>query len=267
MPAGFLNAVAVLAAGCALFAAAAYAQPARPGEGVSSDLSSREIAIESNFSGARIVIFGNIDQPREDFFDLGQYNVAVVIRGPELPVITRKKDRVFGVWVNTDARAFAKAPGFYALLASQEVSLIARPAVLSAYGIGFDNLTLIPEAVGKAGSPEDSVNFKKALIRLKKSEGLYIYDPEAVTFVGRSLFRATVDLPANVPVGEYATDVYLIRGGEVLSHSRSTLNIHKAGFERLIYTSAFKYPQFYGIAAVLVAVFAGLAASAIFRKD
>lgn len=262
----YRNSLATLATAFALLAPAGMLA-APPGEGVSSDLSSREIAIESNFSGARIVVFGNIDRPAAEDFDLGQYNVAVVIRGPEQPLITRRKDRVFGVWVNTDARAFAKAPGFYALLSSQEVSLVARPAVLSAYGIGFENLTLIPEAVRSAASPEESADFKEALIRLKKAEGLYIYDPKAVTYVGRSLFRATVDLPANVPVGEYATDVYLIRGGEVLSHNRSTLNIHKAGFERLIYISAFKYPFFYGIAAVLVAVFAGLAASAIFRKD
>ncbi|MEC9368321.1 MAG: TIGR02186 family protein [Pseudomonadota bacterium] len=255
----------VFAASCALATAPANAAP--PGEAINSDISSRDIAIESNFSGARIVIFGNIDRPRDNFFDLGQYNVAVVIRGPEQPVVTRRKDRVFGMWINQDARAFAKVPSFYAVLSSQEVELIARPAVLSAYGIGFDNLSLIPEAVKGEAAPEESARFREALIRLKEAEGLYVSDPKAVTFVGRSLFRATVDLPANVPVGEYATDVYLIRGGEVLSHNRSTLRIHKAGFERLIYTSAYQYPLWYGIAAVIVAVAAGLAASAIFRKS
>jgi uncharacterized protein (TIGR02186 family) len=104
-------------------------------------------------------------------------------------------------------------------------------------------------------------------VRIKQREGLYIYNPEGVVFVGRNLFRATVDLPANVPVGKYATDVYLLREGDVLSHNRSQLTIDKQGFERFVFSAAFDYPLLYGIIAVIIAVCAGLLASALTRRD
>ena len=85
--------------------------------------------------------------------------------------------------------------------------------------------------------------------------------------MGRNLFRATVDLPANVPVGIYASDVYLLRKGKVLSHNRSNLTINKEGFERFVFSAAFDYPLIYGILAVILAVTAGLLASALTRRD
>ena len=38
-----------------------------------------------------------------------------------------------------------------------------------------------------------------------------------MSFIGRSLFRASVDLPVNVPIGRYTTNVYLFRDGKLLS--------------------------------------------------
>ena len=64
----------------------------------------------------------------------------------------------------------------------------------------------------------------------------------ASAFIGRSLFRATVDLPVNVPIGRYTADVYLFRDGQVMSKNQSTLEVTKAGFERVIYLLAFNRP-------------------------
>ena len=59
-----------------------------------------------------------------------------------------------------------------------------------------------------------------------------------MSFIGRSLFRASVDLPVNVPIGRYTADVYLFRDGQLLSKNQSTLKVNKAGFERVVYLLA-----------------------------
>ena len=74
-------------------------------------------------------------------------------------------------------------------------------------------------------------------------------------------------LPVNVPIGRYTTEVYLFRGGKLLSQSQSSLQVHKVGFERVVYALAFQRPFLYGMLAVLVAVATGLAAWTLFRKD
>jgi len=45
------------------------------------------------------------------------------------------------------------------------------------------------------------------------------------------------------------------------------LTISKQGFERFVYSAAFDHPLLYGIIAVIIAVTAGLLASALSRRD
>lgn len=234
----------------------------KPGETVETDISSREIKIESNFTGASIVVFGTIANSRQPSPETGYYDLAVVIRGPEKPIITRRKSRVFGIWINTRSRPYQNVPGYYAVLSNRPLDEVTKPETLKKYGIGFDSL--LPERT-EPGDPIDP--FRDAVIRIHEKEGLYHRSDFGASFIGTSLFRATVDLPANVPVGEYWADVFVFAKGKLLSHSSSPLNIHKEGFERLVYSMAFDNPLLYGIIAVLAAVLAGLLASAVFRKD
>lgn len=242
--------------------------PAAIVERIESDLSSRNIAIESNFTGERIVIFGTIENSKQTRVDPNRYDVVVAVRGPRNTIVARRKSRIAGIWINTDSQTFASAPGFYAVLSRRELSEIASPTLLNAHGLGFESIGFRPLGPNVASRAAEGLgNFEKAVVRIKQRQGLYRYDPEGVVFVGRNLFRATVDLPANVPVGDYATDVYLLHNGEVISHNRSQLTIRKQGFERFVYSAAFDYPLLYGIVAVIIAIVAGLLASALTRRD
>jgi len=237
-------------------------------EQIESDISSRDIAIESNFTGQQIVVFGTIENSEQSEFEPGLYDVVVAIRGPKETIVTRRKSQVAGIWINRDSQTFASVPGFYAVLSDRPLRDIADETLLKAFELGFRNLDLRPfgAAAAKPDNPELAA-FREAIVRIKQSKGLYHYNPKGVMFVGRNLFRATIDLPSNVPVGLYASDVYLIRENEVLSHNRSQLKIGKQGFERFVYSAAFDYPLLYGIIAVIVAIVAGLLASALSRRD
>lgn len=234
-------------------------------EGVSSDISSRDIAIQSNFTGARIVVFGAVENSKQDAPEAGVYDVAVVIRGPDKTFVTRRKERILGIWINRATATFENIPGFYAILSTRPLEEIAKPSTLKGLGIGFESLDLVPRGHDEL-RPEDR-EFRDALIRVKKREGLYLEASVGVAFISPSLFRATLDLPASVPVGEYAADVFLFRDGKLLGLNRSKLRIHKVGFERFVYALAFDQPLAYGLIAVIAAVAAGLIASAVFRRD
>lgn len=231
-------------------------------EAVETDISSREIKIESNFTGASIVVFGSIVNSRQKSPEDGYYDLAVVVRGPEKPILTRRKSRVFGIWINTLSRPYQNVPGYYAILSTRPLDDVAKPEILKKYGIGFDGLLVERDETGDIEDP-----FRDAIIRINQKEGLYRKNEFGAAFIGKSLFRATATLPANVPVGEYWADVFVFSNGTLLSHSSSSLNIHKEGFERVVYNMAFDNPLLYGIVAVVAAVLAGLLASAAFRKD
>jgi uncharacterized protein (TIGR02186 family) len=88
-----------------------------------------------------------------------------------------------------------------------------------------------------------------------------------VAFIGRSLFRATIELPANVTVGPFETRVYLFREEKLLSQYAVRLNLEREGVERHLHAFAFGYPTLYGLMTVMIAVVAGLTASTVFRKS
>jgi uncharacterized protein (TIGR02186 family) len=243
-------------------AAQAIAAEAQRPEQVQSDISTREISIQSNFTGIDIVLFGSIDFSRAPSPDEGPYDVVMTIRGPNRPIVVRKKERIAGVWMNGPSKTFPTVPGFYAVLASRPLRAIAPKDTLQKLGIGFSSLDfgkIKGEATGDDG-------FRTNLVRLQQEHALFQESDDAVSFLGRSLFRGSIQLPVNVPIGRYTTQVFLFRDGKLLSQSQSSLQVHKVGFERVVYMLAFRYPFAYGLLAVLMAVTAGLLAYAVFRR-
>jgi uncharacterized protein (TIGR02186 family) len=238
-------------------------KPGTSQEKVQSDISTREIAIQSNFTGVEILIFGSIDFSDSRTPGEGKYDVIAVVRSPSEPIVLRKKERVAGIWVNGPAKTYSNVPGFYAVLSSRPFRAIAPNKTLKDLGIGLTDLDF-----GRytKGDPEEQ-SFRSAMIRLKESKDLFVEDDSGVTFIGRSLFRATVALPVNVPTGRYTVDIYLFRDGEVASKSQGSLQVTKAGIEALIYTLAFQHPFLYGLIGVIAAVLAGLVGWFAFRRD
>lgn len=247
----------------ALFCATANAAEPDTQEQVQSDVSTREIAIESNFTGIEILIFGSIDFSDEQTPAEASYGVITVVRGPTEPVAVTRKHRIGGIWVNGPGKPFATAPGFYAVLSSRPFRSIASDDTLKQLGIGLANVDFGRYTSGHYA--DDA--YRAALIRLRTEEGLFQEHDEGVSFIGRSLFRANVTLPVNVPIGHYTADVYLFRDGQLVSKNVSGLYVNKVGFERVIYSLAFQHPFLYGLLAVALAVFAGLTGWYAFRRD
>jgi uncharacterized protein (TIGR02186 family) len=255
----FCLAVALLA----LWWAPAKADEPLSQETVQSDISTREISIQSNFAGIEIVIFGSVDFSSTAAPDEGRYDVITVIRSPAEPFVVRRKERVGGIWVNRASRTFSSVPGFYAVLSTRPVKAITADATLKSLGIGFADLDF-------GESDEDDAKdaaFRSALVRLKQEQSLFQDHDDGVSFIGRSLFRASVDLPVNVPIGRYTTDVYLFHDGKLISKNESTLEVSQVGFERVVYLLASRHPLIYGLAAVMIAVLVGLLGWVMFRRD
>jgi uncharacterized protein (TIGR02186 family) len=250
--------LAVLLPGQQTFAA----EPQRA-EQVQSDVSTREVSIESNFTGIEIVLFGSIDFSRAPSLDEGPYDVIMVIRGPNRPIVVRRKERIAGLWMNGASETFPLVPGYYAVLASRPFRAVAPQDVLKKLGIGFSNLDFGKTAEGETADD----GFRANLIRLQEEEGLFQESDDAISFIGRSLFRGSVQLPVDVPIGRYTTQVFLFRAGKLLSQSQSSLQVEKVGVERVVYMLAFHYPLAYGLLAVLMAMGAGLLAWTVFRRE
>ena len=257
------HALLLAAALAALHAAVAHGAEVQPQEEVQADISTREVSIKADFTGIEILIFGSVDFSQAPTPEEGGYDVVVAIEGRSEPIVVRRKERVAGIWVNTKGKKFPSVPGFYAVLSSRPFGAITSDEQLKALGIGLANLDFGRRTHGDA---QEEV-YRAAVIRLKREQNLFQEHDDGVSFIGRSLFRATVDLPVNVPIGRYTSDVYLFRDGALISKKQSTLDVNKAGFERMIYLLAFRYPFLYGLLAVAIAMAAGLIGWLAFRRE
>ena len=238
-----------------------------PRESVQADVSSRSVSITSSFTGTEIVVFGAVDNSRQLTAEAGMYDVVIVLEGTPTRLVARRKSNVAGIWINTDSITFQSVPSYYAIMATRPLDEVANPMVLREHDIGFEQVRMTPIQGWETGvTTAELQEFGEAVVRLKQKDGLYVQEEYGVVFIGRSLFRASVNLPANVPVGPLDVRVYLFRDGNIISTYTARVRLERQGLELLLHSFAFSQPLLYGIFTVMIAVGAGLLASAAFRR-
>lgn len=234
-------------------------------EGLEIGTSTTEIAITSDFRGADLTVFGALTNADELFLAIGQYDVVVTLEGPRDYATVRRKERVFGIWMNTQSMTFEQTPESYSIASTKPLADIQPVAQLNRLGLGISHLTLSP--TGYLGNAAQLADFREAYRRLKVGGGLYQNDTTGVRFVSSSLFRASLRLPANVPDGVHLVHAYLFKSGVLIAQKDLPLRVVKTGLEQAITDAAHEKPLAYGLFCVMVAVVTGWGASLLFRKD
>lgn len=253
----------------ALAAALALAASAGPAsaERLVVSLSTHRVLITSIFTGVEIVLFGSVERDANSPPRHGGYDVIATVTGPRQTLVTRRKEREFGIWVNVDSRTFVDVPSFLTVLGTRAFNAIANAEILRRLRIGFA-YTVLPQQIGPdiADVVRDDP-FRTAFIRLREERGFYVEAPTAITFLTPTVFRASIHLPPEVPVGNYQVDVYLFADGALIARTTSAFEIVKVGFESFVVTSAREHGLAYGLVTVAMALMTGWLASVVFRRD
>ncbi|WP_299363043.1 TIGR02186 family protein [uncultured Paracoccus sp.] len=241
--------------------AAPVAVETTAGEQVVAGLSQDAVSITTTFTGSEILIFGAVkrDAPLPPGPPIG---VIVTVQGPSQSVKIRRKERRFGIWVNTDSLTVGAAPDFYVVATSAPLGQLLSPAEDVQHRIS------IPLAIRSFAVPvqvADTTEFTAALLRLRTEAGRYALEEGAVSVIDQTLFRAEVTLPANLIEGQYKTSIFLVRDGQVVSAYSAPIAVKKVGLERWLYQLALEQPFWYGLMSLAFAVAAGWLASAAFR--
>jgi uncharacterized protein (TIGR02186 family) len=230
-------------------------------------LSNHRVAVTSSFTGEDLVLFGTIEPDNARTLLRPPYDLVVTVMGPRETMRTRRKARVLGIWINTEAREFVRVPSYLAVLSSRPISDIANPDVLRRLQLGLSNY-LLPQRFGSdiGDSARDDV-FRVAFVRLEVEQGLYRESGNAVTFLTPTVFRAAIPLPANVPTGSYSIDVKLFANGAPIASTTSALEVIKTGVEQYAADAARDRGLLYGFVTALMALFIGWFGSVVFRRD
>ena len=253
--------LAALALGVAL-----AASPARA-ERLIASVSNHRVTVTPNYSGEELVLFGSVEKDAQTPANRANYDLVVTVSGPRADMVTRRKERRFGIWINTDSRQFLKVPSYLALFSNRPFDAIASPEVLRRQQIGLNNVLLTQRVGPDYADVVPADPFRRAFVRLRSEHGLYRESTSAVTFLTPTLFRTGIPLPGEVPIGTYDVEIKLFADGTLVTRTETAFEIVKVGFEQFIATTARQSGFTYGLVTAFMALMTGWMASIVFRKD
>lgn len=230
-------------------------------------ISDNTISIESNFTGAELVLFGAIERDSQTIARRQGYDIVVIVRGPEQAITVRQKERIAGIWANRHSWTFDNAHGFLAVLSNRPLVDIASQNTLDEYAIGLTHQNFTAHADDTTLGNGQRQVFATALLRQMQTRDLYVQNEEGVEFLSNTLFTARIAVPAYVPVGAFEAEIILFGDGALLNQQTVELDVRKTGFEQFTFALATEQPLVYGIVAVILAVLAGWLASVMFKRD
>jgi uncharacterized protein (TIGR02186 family) len=230
-------------------------------------VSNHRVTVTPAYSGEELVLFGSVEKDASTPASRNNYDLVVTVIGPRADMVTRRKERKFGIWINTDYREFIQVPTYLALFSNRPFDAIASPEVERRQQLGINNV-LLTQHVGTDYAdvvPNDA--FRSAFVRLRREHGLYREETSAVTFLTPTLFRTGIPLPAEVPIGTYAVEIKLFADGALITRTETAFDIVKVGFEQFVATTARQDGLMYGVFTAFMALMTGWMASIVFRKD
>ncbi|WP_114389115.1 TIGR02186 family protein [Notoacmeibacter marinus] len=226
-------------------------------------LSTDTIFITSDFTGAVLTVFGAVTNTSgsPEATD-SAYTIAVTLEGPREKAVVRKKSRVFGIWVNTHSEELKNVPLSYSIATSSRIGGPAGNTVLTDLGIGVEAI-----AAGTLQKEAELADFVEALRRQRIESGLYTQNDDAVQFLSGPLFRASLSLPAEIPVGLHVVEAFMFANGKLIDQVSLPLRIAKSDWEQTISRAARNNSLIYGLLAVILAVVTGWLGRIVFKRD
>jgi uncharacterized protein (TIGR02186 family) len=222
--------------------------------------STDRIAINSNFTGADLTLFGAIEG-HERTPTARSYDLVIIARGPSGSVKVRKKEAVGPFWLNREQAVFSSIPSYLAVLTTQTVDDFLDPGLQAQFA------TNLEAQLAQATPPDTDTTFTQALIHIRREQQMFTDEIGTIDFLSPSLFRATIHLPGSAPLGRYEVRVLAFLDGKNVASEATHFQVNRSGIEHSLAVAANRYGLLYGLMVVAMALIFGWLASVIFRRD
>ena len=221
-----------------------------------ADLSQENVKISTDFQGAKILLFGAYDGEKGD-------DIIVIVTGPKGLVTVQKKEKIFGVWVNTKKVNYINAPKYLSISSNRKIEEILNKKTQKISEIGLNNFNIRIQPGIKV---ENEKQWRQALTRNMLKSNLWSVNENSVSLNKDALFRSFLELPSNVITGQFEVKILHYRNSKLVSQQINSINVSKSGISAEIYDIAQNYSTLYGIFAVFLAILVGWGSNLVFRK-
>lgn len=229
-------------------------EPARAA--VTTEVTPQNIAIDLLYHGTKLIIKGQSD---------ANDDIIVKIDTDPIDAHMKYKGKAAGVfWMKLGDMSFEHVPAVYILASSQKLESLLPENERVREGIGFESIKANAKMESTAADM-DPIRWIDEFIKFKKAEKLYKIE-EGTVNMGQGGYQLEINWPFQAGPGTYNVDVLAIRDGKVVDRAQTNLTVARAGVVATLSNLAFNHAAVYGIIAIVVAMAAGFAVGALFKK-
>ena len=225
-------------------------------------VSPAKVDVGLNFTGTTLNISGSVPDNAGVYIKVSSPNDSILDLS--------KKGKVSLFWMNVENTSVTKVPKLYQVLSSRPLSDLTEDQQNK---LGIDqNFSAVYQAAevskhsesGPVKLEKSQANeFVSSLVNIYKKAGLYGLN-ESTVQVKDGHFKASLQLPANIPQEKCIVTVYFIKGGKVIGTSNESFNVETVGIIKwLNYLAIYDGPS-YGFMSVMIALIVGAAIAFLF---
>ena len=211
-----------------------------------ADLSEHLIAIHTGFEGKKLLLYGAYKN---------NHDVAVIVKGPLKNFSVQKKIKKYGIWVKNSPVILEDTPSFFKIASTNPIDHIFNTQDCVRHQLSFDTLHI-----------NSTKEYKNSFINHQIHQTLYSIETTPIQFVGSDLFRVTLNFPSNIPPGIYTVHAYLVKDKTIMAVQSIPLHVNKIGLSAEIFTYALHKENWYGLIAIILALFLGLTGGILFKR-
>jgi len=246
-----------------LYTAAAFSVlfSGEPAWALTTEVTPQNIPINLLYNGAWISVKGESDA-----------NDDLIIRISSEPTDAHMKfkGKAAGLfWMKMGDISFEHVPTVYLLYSSRNLDSLLQEDKRIIEGIGIESIKAGTK-MESSGADMDSDRWIAEFIKFKKAEKLYDIEEDAITRphgTDSNEYQLDIKWPYQAAPGTYTIEVLAVRDGNVVDRAETSLTVARTGIVEKLSNLAFNHAAVYGIIAIIVAMAAGFAVGALFKKS
>lgn len=233
----------------------------QPAQAITCEVSPKEIPITMLYHGAKLTISGQ---------SAASDDLVLKISTDPHDTAMKRYGKVGGViWMKNSTLEFKGVPAVYLLNTTADLNRILDDASRAEYQLGYDALGKAVTIEDKKGDAVEHDKWFDHFIRFKQKEAVYNIQQGTITRQHGekgNTFEIVVDWPYQAAPGTYNVELLAVNNGKVVDKASTSFEVKREGMVASLSKMAIDQALLYGIMAVIVALAAGLAVGAIFKK-
>lgn len=218
-------------------------------------LSDEVISKDHHFKGKSVEIKGR---------RTGLNELILIVSGPLASYEVSKREKTFGVWVKHNAVTILAEYSYYYISSSKPIYNITSREL-----IDFLALDLKHKRCSFEGefSEEVEKDYCEQFVQYMQRRGLYAGLVHNLSLNSDGTFSTILNLPADVPNGDYTVALYSLDGkGDISEDAYTYFTVASSGFYGMIRSFAFNSSPLYSFMSIAIAIFFGLSSGFIFNR-